>query len=107
MGTQSRCSWLPSPPGARRRSGGSAICWVPACAAALVLANAADYASALWDPIVAGIAVLTSLEAGANSALRRGLAIVGTWAAFAAGLLLAGGSLYWQSVMHARPAGPR
>jgi hypothetical protein len=54
----------------RHRRGGTR--WMLAGAGVLVLANATKYASALFDPTVAGLAILCGLPPGGKIAWRRG-----------------------------------
>jgi 4-amino-4-deoxy-L-arabinose transferase-like glycosyltransferase len=61
--------------------------------AALTLANATKYASGLYDPVVIGLAVLTSPH-GVKAGLGRGGLIFVSTAGLIAGLLTIGGSWY-------------
>lgn len=95
----------------RSRDGGYR--WLAACAVALILSNAAKYATLAWDPVVAGVAVLHTWETGAGRALRRGSALAAGAAALAIGLLALGGATYVRGVsvttvfrtIHFGPAG--
>ena len=66
-------AWCAVHAGPRRDETG----WMAATAAALVLANATKYASALFDPVVVGIIILNAwpLPAGSKAALSRGAAL--------------------------------
>jgi Dolichyl-phosphate-mannose-protein mannosyltransferase len=79
--------------------------WLVLCAAALVLANAAKYASVLWDPVVAGIAALTGWDQW-KARLWRGALVAGCWAIGAGVLLLAGGSSYRRGILTTTVARP-
>lgn len=69
--------------------------WMAAAVVALSLANATKYASALFDPVVAGLLVAASLQAlPARRALLRGAAFLGYVAGACAILLLIGGGEY-------------
>jgi hypothetical protein len=79
----------------RPRDGQEATGWMVAAAVALALANAAAYASLLFDPVVVLLAVLTAVpKPGGNVAARRAaLLVIITGALLLAGLLI-GSSLY-------------
>ena len=69
--------------------------WMMACAGALALANATKYASALFDPIVLLMAVLSACpRPGGKVALRRGALLITCLAGSLALLLRLGGSWY-------------
>lgn len=70
--------------------------WMVAGAAALVLANATKYASALYDPVVILIAVLVALPHGLGRkyAIRRGAAVFAYITAMLILLITVGGSSY-------------
>jgi hypothetical protein len=76
-------------------SGQQATRWVIGAGIALALANATKYATALYDPTVVGVALLSSWqEAGRKAALLRAALLAGTAAAVLGVLLAAGGSGY-------------
>ena len=68
--------------------------WMVAAGAALALANAAAYSSALFDLVVLALAVLTALPHGTRLAVRRGLTLLVVVAALVTAGLLIGGSTY-------------
>ena len=79
--------------GARTRV--DATGWILAAAAALALANATKYASALFDPVVVALAVLCAYpRPGGKAALRRGALFLTTLTGTLAGLLRLGGAWY-------------
>jgi Dolichyl-phosphate-mannose-protein mannosyltransferase len=55
-----------------RAKGQESTRWMLAAAGALVLANATKYASAIFDPVVAGLAFLSGFPPGGRIAWRRG-----------------------------------
>jgi 4-amino-4-deoxy-L-arabinose transferase-like glycosyltransferase len=70
--------------------------WVCLAAISLTLANATKYASALFDPVVVGMAMLSAFPApGGKQALRRGAAI-GAYLISGIVLLLTLGGAYYQ-----------
>ncbi len=73
--------------------------WLLAAAAALAAANAAKYASALWDPVVIGLAVLTAPGPGIRRAWRRGARLLLYTGVLEGALLWAGGHGYVQGLM--------
>jgi hypothetical protein len=76
------------------RKGDSAR-WIIAASLALVLANATKYASALFDPVVLAVAVLSAVpHIGWKAALRRGSLLTGCLVALIVILLRVGGSWY-------------
>jgi Dolichyl-phosphate-mannose-protein mannosyltransferase len=79
---------LGSRPGTRWR-------WLIGAGILLALANATKYATALYDPTVVCVTILSSWpEAGRRAALLRGAVLAGTAAAVVAVLLALGGSGY-------------
>jgi hypothetical protein len=69
--------------------------WILAAAAALALANAAKYASAIFDPVIVVMAVLSAYpRPGGKAALRRGALLVACLIGAMAVLLRLGGSWY-------------
>jgi hypothetical protein len=68
--------------------------WVIAAGILLALANATKYATALYDPTVLGVTLLSSWDAGRRLALRRAAVLAGTAAAVLTVLLALGGSGY-------------
>lgn len=68
--------------------------WLAVCAVALLLSNAAKYATLAWDPVVIGIAVLHSWDQGVTEALRRGFSLSATVLILDAGCLMLGGADY-------------
>jgi hypothetical protein len=78
-----------------RASGdGDATGWMVTAGAALALANATAYSSALADPVVLAVAVLVALPAGGRAAARRAAVLLIVMIALVAVGLLAGGSAY-------------
>jgi hypothetical protein len=73
--------------------------WIAVCAVALVVSNAAKYATLAWDPVVVGIVVLHGWDKGMGSALRRGCALFLGVAGLEAGLLAAAGPHYVRAVI--------
>jgi hypothetical protein len=78
---------------ARDRDDSKALVIIIGAIAALVLANATKYASALFDPVVIGLAVLTSPR-GLKAGLGRGGLITVSTVGLAAVLLTIGGPWY-------------
>ena len=79
--------------GARTRD--DATGWILACAGALALANATEYASALFDPVVVLMAVLCACpRPGGKAAMRRGSLLLTCLAGMLAVLLRVGGQWY-------------
>jgi Dolichyl-phosphate-mannose-protein mannosyltransferase len=77
------------------RSGRQASRWMIAAGVLLALANATKYATALYDPVVLGVAILSAWpDVGWKVALRRGALVAGTAVALLAVLLAFGGSGY-------------
>ena len=93
--------------GARARA--DATGWILACAGALALANATDYASALFDPVVVIMAVLSACpRPGGKAAMRRGALLLTCLAGTLAVLLRVGGQWYITGVSQTttmRPTG--
>ena len=93
--------------GARARD--DATGWILACAGALALANATDYASALFDPVVVIMAVLSACpRPGGKAAMRRGALLLTCLAGTLAVLLRVGGQWYVTSISQTttmRPTG--
>jgi Dolichyl-phosphate-mannose-protein mannosyltransferase len=76
-------------------AGRQASRWMIAAGVLLALANATKYATALYDPVVLGVAILSAWpDVGWKVALRRGALVAGTAAALLAVLLAFGGSGY-------------
>ena len=83
--------------GGREREG--AVGWILAAAAALALANATEYASAIFDPVVVLMAVLSGYpRPGGKAALSRGALLLAGLVAGLAVLLRLGGSWYLTGV---------
>lgn len=79
--------------GARTRD--DATGWILACAGGLALANAAEYASALFDPVVVIMAVLCACpRPGGKAAMRRGALLLTCLAGTLAVLVRLGGQWY-------------
>ncbi len=79
--------------GARARE--DATGWILACAGALALANATEYASALFDPVVVIMTVLCACpRPGGKAALRRGALLLTCLAGTLAVLVRVGGEWY-------------
>jgi len=68
--------------------------WLVAAGAALAVANAAAYSSALFDPVVVVLALSTALPSGGRLAARRCAILVTVVVALLAAGLLIGGSSY-------------
>jgi hypothetical protein len=69
--------------------------WILAAAVALARANATKYATAIFDPVVVAMAVLSAYPSpGGKAALRRGTLLVACLVGALAGLLRVGGSWY-------------
>jgi MFS family permease len=68
--------------------------WVIAAGLVLALANATKYATALYDPVVLAVTILSSWPAGRKTALLRAAVLGGVAAAVLAVLLALGGSGY-------------
>jgi len=73
---------------------GEATGWMLAAGAALALANAAAYSSALFDLFVLALAVLVAWPAGGRIAARRAAVVLTVTAALLTAGLLAGGANY-------------
>src|ERR1700691_843537 len=77
------------------RSGPHATRWIIAAGIVLALANATKYATALYDPTVLGVTILSSWpDGGRKTALRRAAFLAGTAALVLAVLLALGGPGY-------------
>lgn len=76
----------------RVRDGG--FWWLPACALALVAANATKYATLLWDPVIVGMLVLHGWDKDKREAIGRACALTATVLIIEAGLLMLGGADY-------------
>ena len=77
------------------RGSGNATRWIIAAGLLLALANATKYATALYDPTVVGVAILSSWScAGRRAALLRAALLAGTAAATLGALLILGGPGY-------------
>jgi RNA polymerase sigma factor (sigma-70 family) len=77
------------------RGGPRAARWIIAAGILLALANATKYATALYDPTVLGVTILSSWpDAGRKTALRRAAFLAGTAAVVLAVLLALGGPGY-------------
>ncbi len=77
------------------RSGQRAMQWMIAAGVLLALANATKYATALYDPVVLGVAILSTWpDIGWKAALRRGALVAAAAAALVAVLLALGGPGY-------------
>jgi 4-amino-4-deoxy-L-arabinose transferase-like glycosyltransferase len=80
--------------------------WLAGCAVAMVLADAAKYASLLWNPVIIAVAVLGSAGTWQHS-MSRGLRLAGYTAALIIPLLfLAGGHSYVTGLMSTTLARP-
>ena len=83
--------------------------WILACAGALALANATEYASALFDPVVVSMAVLCACpRPGGKVAMRRGALLLTCLAGTLAVLVRIGGQWYVTGISQTttmRPAG--
>src|SRR5450755_3872829 len=71
---------------------GAATGWMVAAGAALALANAAAYSSALFDVLVLLLAILTAVPDGGRVAARRATTLLAVLAVLVVAGLLAGGS---------------
>jgi hypothetical protein len=78
------------------RAGGSGegTGWMVAAGAALAVGNATAYSSALFDPVVLVLALVTTVPSGARLAARRGSILVLVVVALLTAGLLVGGSSY-------------
>jgi hypothetical protein len=77
------------------RASEDATGWIVSCAAALVLANATKYTTAIFDPVIVIMAVLSACPyPGGKAALRRGALLVTCVAGSLAALLRIGGPWY-------------
>ena len=73
----------------------TAVGWILAAAAALVLANATKYASAIFDPVIVALAVLSAYpRPGGKAARGRGALLVACLVCGLAALFRLGGSWY-------------
>ena len=64
----------------------------------LALANATAYSSALFDPVIVALALLTALPSGRRIAARRCASLVTVLVALALVGILLGGSTYWHGI---------
>ena len=64
----------------------------------LALANATAYSSALFDPVIVALALLTALPSGRRIAARRCASLVTVLVAVALVGILLGGSTYWHGI---------
>jgi 4-amino-4-deoxy-L-arabinose transferase-like glycosyltransferase len=83
--------------------------WMVAAGAALAVANAAAYSSALFDLVVLALAVLVAVPAGGRVAARRGVIMLVVMVVLVTAGLLAGGSSYLTGIEQttlARVPGP-
>jgi 4-amino-4-deoxy-L-arabinose transferase-like glycosyltransferase len=78
----------------RARDRGERAGWMVAAGAALAVANAAAYSSALFDLVVLALALLTALPAGAKLAARRCAILLITLVVLVTAGMLAGGRFY-------------
>jgi hypothetical protein len=88
-------TWLVVRAGERQDATG----WMIGAGAALALANAAAYSSALFDPVVLLIAVVTALpRPGGKMAAARAVTVLAISAVILTPGLLLGGSRYWHGI---------
>jgi hypothetical protein len=93
----------------RAGSRGDGTGWMVAAGAALALANATAYASALFDLVVLALALLTALPAGARLAARRCATLLTVLVVLVTAGLLVGGRSYLTGIGQttlARASGP-
>jgi Dolichyl-phosphate-mannose-protein mannosyltransferase len=89
-------TWLVVRAGERQDATG----WMIGAGAALALANAAAYSSALFDPVVLLIAVVTAIpRPGGKLAAARAVTVLAIAAVILTPGLLLGGSRYWHGIM--------
>jgi len=69
-----------------------------AAGAVLALANATAYSSALFDPVIVAMALVTALPSGGRLAARRCGSLVTVLVALLIAGVLLGGSSYWQGI---------
>lgn len=69
-----------------------------AAGAVLALANATAYSSALFDPVIVALALVTALPSGGRLAARRCGSLVTVLVALVIAGVLLGGSSYWQGI---------
>jgi Dolichyl-phosphate-mannose-protein mannosyltransferase len=82
-----------------RRDQEDATGWILAAAGALALANATKYASAILDPVVIGLAIVSALpHPGGKVALRRGTLLAACVTGTLALLVHLGGPLYLRGI---------
>src|SRR6185437_488572 len=92
-----------------RAGDGEGTGWMVAAGTALAMANATAYASAVFDPVVLALALLTGWPAGRRLAARRCAILLVVVAVLETAGLLGGGSAYLAGVRQttlARAAGP-
>ena len=92
-----------------RAGDGEGTGWMVAAGTALAMANATAYASAVFDPVVLALALLTGWPAGRRLAARRCAILLVVVAVLVTAGLLGGGSAYLTGVRQttlARAAGP-
>lgn len=73
--------------------------WLPACALALVAANATKYATLAWDPVIAGIIALHGWDSARWQAIGQAASAAVTVAVLDLGLLMLGGAEYTTGVI--------
>lgn len=73
--------------------------WIALCAAALVISNAAKYATLAWDPVIAGVLLLDNWDRGLARAFTRVLSLVTGVAVAEAALLWVAGPSYRQGLI--------
>lgn len=89
-------TWLVVRAGERQDATG----WMIGAGAALALANATAYSSALFDPVVLLIAVVTAIpRPGGKMAAARAVTVLAIAAVILTPGLLLGGSRYWHGIM--------
>ena len=88
-------AWLVVRPGERQ----DATVWMIAAGVALALANATAYTSALFDPVVILLALVTAFpKPGGKLAARRALTLLAILAVLLIPALMIGGSRYWHGI---------
>src|SRR5487761_1642029 len=93
--------WCAVRAGAHQKSSG----WLVGTAVALALANGTKYASALFDPVVAGLVLFTGLRMlSRKQALTRAATMLGYTAGIVVFLFAFGGREYWTSVTQSTTA---
>jgi Dolichyl-phosphate-mannose-protein mannosyltransferase len=83
---------------ARAEDGQESLGRMAAAGAVLALANATAYSSALFDPVIVALALVTALPSGGRIAARRCVSLVTVLAALLVAAAVLGGSSYLQGI---------